>query len=200
MINKLNIILIVFLSILFSYFFMETYKSRKNLDYFYYKIVIQNSVETKFSPAKKDILNKIYDTLIEIIVNNHDLSLYDRYPDMNKFREEITFDDRSGENIIQEKKQGLIISRYKINLSQFIEQYNKSTTKLNCEIRNYNNCRYYSSLLEKYSDEKRYINFFNKNVNQIEIKNIKNEIYFLRVFLILSFIFSIVFLFFKKQE
>ena len=107
--NKINYFLLIFSTLLFSYFFTLTFNKQKNLSYQEYDILINNSLDKKYDTVKKHILNKVYGDLFQIIKNNQRFSLYHRYPNVDYWRDK-----------------GILHSKNNIQTKDMIIQYEKS--------------------------------------------------------------------------
>ena len=192
-IDKTSFFLLIISALLFSYLFTLTFIKLKNSNYHKYDILINNSLDKRYDIIKKHILNKIYGDLFIIINENQKKSphgsLYSRYPDVNYWR-----------------TKSFLITNYKIDLNQFIIQYEKtlvSNVYFECiDLTSYefdkDACLNERSLWLDFNDNKNYNNFFNKNIEQKERNNINYKFFFLRCFFILLIFFFLYFLFFKK--
>ena len=187
-INKTNIFLSIISALLFSYFFTQTFIKQKNLSYFNYDILINNSLDKRYDIIKKHILNKIYGDLFLIIKNNQRFTLYSRYPNVDHW-----------------KNKSFLLSQQKIEIDEFINQYKKTLMNnvyFECKVHRINKkaCFYERNLWLTFNKNENYITFFNKNIEQKKRNNISVEFFFLKCFVIFLIFFFICFHFFKKEN
>ena len=186
--NKTNFFLLIISALLFSYSFTLTFTKQRNLSYHKYNIIIDDSLG-KYDHIKKHILNKVYGDLFNIISNSQRFSLYARYPNVDHWR-----------------AKGFVLSNQKIDLDQFINQYEKtlkSNVYFECaDLTAYEfdlkSCLNERNLWLNFNDNKKYFDFFNKNIKQKKSNNINNKFFFLRCLFIFLIFFFLYFLFFKK--
>ena len=189
--TKADLVLIILIALIFSFFLTLTYTKHNNLNYHNYDFLINNSIDDKYEKIKKEVLNKVYGDLFKIIDNKQKFSLYKRYPNVDYWREK-----------------GVLHSNNKIKLSEFINQYEK-TLNLNryfscndSKILDNNfelqSCLSSRNLWLEFNDKKKYVSFFKNNVEQKKHNNISQKFFFAKSSLIFLTIFLFIFFIFKK--
>ena len=189
--TKADLVLIILIALIFSFFLTLTYNKHNNLNYHNYDFLINNSIDDKYEKIKKEVLNKVYGDLFKIIDNKQKFSLYKRYPNVDYWREK-----------------GVLHSNNKIKLSEFINQYEK-TLNLNryfscndSKILDNNfelqSCLSSRNLWLEFNDKKKYVSFFKNNIEQKKYNNISHKFFFAKSSLIFLTIFLFIFFIFKK--